>query len=301
MNQFGLDFSLPNDLREKYLDSLLRRDATSASAVIEEAAQQGWSAARLYLEILGWAQVRIGEMWHSGRINVAQEHLATETTLEQMERLHQRFIPSTKRGIKAVVACIEGNLMDLGARMVADLFILDGWDVEFLGASTPTHDLVEYVRQGHPRLVGLSVALEEHLVPARRALTELRNLPDPPKLLVGGHIASQDLDAVQALGADGVGVDGLAAIKEAHQLLGLSRARLTLNDYLLLLGQRVQELRKNRMWSQEQLAQSADLDRTYISALEHGKQNLTLGAVVRLADALDVPLGKLLAEDGNHP
>jgi transcriptional regulator with XRE-family HTH domain len=47
------------------------------------------------------------------------------------------------------------------------------------------------------------------------------------------------------------------------------------------------------------LAQAADLDRTYISAVEHGKQNLTLAAVMRLAEALDVPFEQLLvSEDG---
>jgi methanogenic corrinoid protein MtbC1/DNA-binding XRE family transcriptional regulator len=301
MNQFGRDVPPPQELREKYLDTLLRRDAAAASAVTDEASQQGWSAARLYLEILGWAQERIGELWHSGRINVAQEHLATQITLNQMERLRQRSSPRTRWGIKAAVACIEGNLHDLGARILADLFILDGLEVEFLGASTPNHDLVEYVRQWHPRLVALSVALEEHIVPASRAVTELRNLPDPPKILIGGHIVAQDIDAVQALEVDGVAMDAVKAIREAHRLLGLSREPLTLNDYLTLLGQRVQKLRRQRMWSQEQLAQRADLDRTYISALEHGKQNLTLGAVVRLADALEVPLGKLLAEGQNCP
>ena len=37
------------------------------------------------------------------------------------------------------------------------------------------------------------------------------------------------------------------------------------------------------------------LDRTYISMVEHGKQNLTIGAVLRITDALDVPIGELIA------
>ena len=37
------------------------------------------------------------------------------------------------------------------------------------------------------------------------------------------------------------------------------------------------------------------LDRTYISMVEHGKQNLTIGAVLGIVDALDVPIGELIA------
>ena len=37
-----------------------------------------------------------------------------------------------------------------------------------------------------------------------------------------------------------------------------------------------------------------DLDRTYISMVEHGKQNVTVGTIVKIADALDVQIGELL-------
>ncbi len=62
------------------------------------------------------------------------------------------------------------------------------------------------------------------------------------------------------------------------------------------MGQKVQEIRRDLGGNQQQLADSADLDRTYISAVEHGKQNLTLGAIVKLADGLGVELGQLLSQ-----
>ena len=49
-------------------------------------------------------------------------------------------------------------------------------------------------------------------------------------------------------------------------------------------------------WNQEQLAQASSLDRTYISAVENGKQNLTIGVVLKLAEALEVPIGQLLSD-----
>ncbi|GIS81805.1 MAG: hypothetical protein CM1200mP15_04370 [Dehalococcoidia bacterium] len=62
------------------------------------------------------------------------------------------------------------------------------------------------------------------------------------------------------------------------------------------MGSRVQDLRKGRSWNQEQLAQASSLDRTYISAVENGKQNLTIGVVLKLAEALEVPIGQLLSD-----
>lgn len=40
--------------------------------------------------------------------------------------------------------------------------------------------------------------------------------------------------------------------------------------------------------SQEKLGELAGLDRTYISSVEAGRRNLSLKAIHRLADALDV-------------
>ena len=71
----------------------------------------------------------------------------------------------------------------------------------------------------------------------------------------------------------------------------------TIEQYLQRLGKRIQTLGKARHLNQQTLVNASDLDRTYISAVEHGKQNLTQGAVMRLADALEVPLEQLLASE----
>ena len=47
--------------------------------------------------------------------------------------------------------------------------------------------------------------------------------------------------------------------------------------------------------TQQALADASGLDRTYISLVEHGKQNLTIRAVLKIAHALDVPIGDLLS------
>ena len=42
--------------------------------------------------------------------------------------------------------------------------------------------------------------------------------------------------------------------------------------------------------TQQDLANASELDRTYISALEQGKQNVTFGAVLRISKALNLEL-----------
>lgn len=65
------------------------------------------------------------------------------------------------------------------------------------------------------------------------------------------------------------------------------------------LATRVQQLRKARRWSQEDLATISGLHRTYISLIERARSNVTLDNVERLADAFDVPTTDLFSADGS--
>ncbi|WP_416443462.1 helix-turn-helix domain-containing protein [Leucobacter sp. HNU] len=53
-------------------------------------------------------------------------------------------------------------------------------------------------------------------------------------------------------------------------------------------GARVRELRTERGLSQEDLANRAGLDRTYVSGVERGVRNPTLDVIARLATAFAV-------------
>lgn len=61
-------------------------------------------------------------------------------------------------------------------------------------------------------------------------------------------------------------------------------------------GARLHDLRKAKGMSQEDLAFAADLDRSYLSAIERGKRNLSLVNIHRIAGALGVGAGELFGE-----
>ena len=61
-------------------------------------------------------------------------------------------------------------------------------------------------------------------------------------------------------------------------------------DVKILVGQRVKELRNKLGISQEELADLAGLDRTYITSVECGKRNISIVNIEKLANALQVSL-----------
>jgi len=142
-----------------------------------------------------------------------------------------------------------------------------------------------------------SVTLADCLPQLKWTIQSLASLASPPKVIIGGSVVNKHPEVATQSGADGTAPTFIEAIKEGNRLLGVTRRPLSLEDYLELLGSRVQECRRELGWNQQRLADTAGLDRTYISAVEHGKQNLTLGVVVKLSEALGVELGQLLLND----
>ncbi len=60
------------------------------------------------------------------------------------------------------------------------------------------------------------------------------------------------------------------------------------------VGVNVQKIRRDKGWSQEELAFECGLHRTYISGVERGIRNPTVTALAKIADALEVEAHALL-------
>jgi len=66
------------------------------------------------------------------------------------------------------------------------------------------------------------------------------------------------------------------------------------NFFYQRLGENIITGRRKRKISQEQLALTSDVDRTYVARLEHGKANPTIKILNKLCKTLKIRLDKLL-------
>jgi len=63
-----------------------------------------------------------------------------------------------------------------------------------------------------------------------------------------------------------------------------------------IFGATVRRLREQRGWTQEQLAEAAEMSATYVGFIERGENVPTLTIIFRLADALSVTPAELIDE-----
>jgi transcriptional regulator with XRE-family HTH domain len=64
----------------------------------------------------------------------------------------------------------------------------------------------------------------------------------------------------------------------------------------LTLGKRIRELRLAAGYSQESLAATVDVHRTYIGSIERGEQSVSMDNVAKIAKALRVTVAELMKE-----
>ena len=66
-------------------------------------------------------------------------------------------------------------------------------------------------------------------------------------------------------------------------------------DICVTVGRRIRVLRTERGWTQQVLADHAELTREHLSELESGKKEIGLRALDRIAQALEVSHAKLFS------
>ena len=281
-------------LKNKYLDAIVAGNHAQAHALMNEATINRVSISQLYVEVLAPAQIAVGEMWHAGLLNIAQEHLATSITTGVMETFRHEMKPREHLGVRAAIAVLEGEHHTIGARMFADLLIIDGWTVDVLTDPTPIPDLIDFIRVRGVDLLALSCTLSGTQTKAKQIIQKVREQGLSVKVLVGGlALENENTDSLMA-GIKYIAKDAVDGIKEARQMVGLAKEKIDFETHLAEIGVQIRAVRTELQMTQQELADQCGLDRTYISMVENGKQNLTLGALFKIAEALEIPLSSLI-------
>lgn len=216
----GLICHIPETARE-YLDALLAADRVAAGRIVSEALENGLSIRDLYLSIFQPAQHEIGRLWLLNKVSVAEEHFCTAATQAIMADLYPQIISSPRIGARLVAACVGSELHEIGVRMVADFFEMQGWDAYYLGAGVGYRQVVSAIQIHKPHLVALSATMTYHVPIVREMITAIKaELPEnSPPIMVGGLPFNSNTDLWHDVGADHWARDAANAITLAQHLL----------------------------------------------------------------------------------
>lgn len=187
-----------------FVNHLIAGQRADASQVVEGMITNGIDLRDIYEHVFRASQYEVGLLWQSNRITVAHELFCTAATQLIMAGLYPRIF-RTQRGAPTLVACcVTGELHEMGIRMVADHFEMEGWDTHCLGANMPARHLLDSVFQHNAVLLAVSVTLPVHIRHATELISMVRSDTrlSKVKVLDGGYSFGYDPKLWRKSGAD---------------------------------------------------------------------------------------------------
>jgi methanogenic corrinoid protein MtbC1 len=184
---------------EHYLRLVGDGDEYGAVGIVTSLLDHGVDPRRVMLDLIARTQSRVGALWAANEWSIAREHAATAISERALAAVAARTSVRPTRG-RITVACVDGEWHALPVRILAEMLRLDGWRVDFLGASVPGPHLVTHLHQTGPDAVALSCMLSTRLPRAHAAITACRSAGVP--VIAGGPGFGPDGRYAGRLGAD---------------------------------------------------------------------------------------------------
>lgn len=144
----------------RMLDIVESRSVRAAADFVLAELDAGQPSGGLVSDVLAPVQVEVGRRWQRNDYSVADEHAATAIVDNALATLAVTAPAPAGAPVGSVaVVCAEGDWHTLPARMAAELWRWDGWDVLYLGGSLPPADLASWLEDARPDVLAVTCSL----------------------------------------------------------------------------------------------------------------------------------------------
>lgn len=183
--------------RSEYLtELLLKGNEEQAWELVLDEHEQLNGCLMLFQELISPAMVRIGDLWETDAITVADEHLATMTCDYVLSRYQHMLKKEKKDHVydeqpRALFLCIEDEQHYLGLKMISIIFEDYGWNTKFLGANLPLEYAMLASEKWEPEVIGLSFSMAHYAPRLSEYIEKMEAQTHQPQVMIGGRMIAQ--------------------------------------------------------------------------------------------------------------
>lgn len=143
-------------------------------------------------------------------VNIWEEHSRTSIVRTIIESCYTWVVKerderykSTQKGT-VIVLCPSEEPHEIGARMVADFFTLTGFEVTFIGASTPGDQVLDALDYFKPDYVAISITNAYNLIATGRMVKKILDLKIRMdfKVILGGRACRTNNETCRRMNPD---------------------------------------------------------------------------------------------------
>jgi len=162
----------------------------------------------------------VGKRFRGGEMFLPEVLLSAEVMHKGLDILNPLLSKAGHKGVgKVVIGTVEGDIHDIGKKIVALLLEGSGFSVIDLGVDVKAQAFIDAVSQHKPDVLGMSALLTTtmpHMGEIINILKE-KKLRDKVKVVVGG--ASVNEQFASSIGADGYAVEAGSGVELVKKLI----------------------------------------------------------------------------------
>ena len=174
------------DNKKRMIRFLLNGDLNKSISLYNEFVKLS-SITKFYEDILRPVMYDVGKLWRTGKLDVGDEHIASNTAMRLIETIGTK--PKTRSKGKTILICTpNGEYHAIPCFMMETYLTLNGYNVINLAPSAPSGSILSHVSEKKPDLVLISVTLREHIAACNRLVKKLEKFKIP--IVIGGQALS---------------------------------------------------------------------------------------------------------------
>jgi 5-methyltetrahydrofolate--homocysteine methyltransferase len=205
---------------EALKQAVLNGEEKQVEALVNQALAEKKDANDILVNGLIGGMEIVGKRFRSGEMFLPEVLLSAEVMHKGLDILNPLLSKSGHKGVgKVVIGTVEGDIHDIGKKIVALLLEGSGFSVIDLGVDVKAQAFVEAVSQHKPDVLGMSALLTTtmpHMGEVINILKE-KKLRDKVKVVVGG--ASVNEQFASSIGADGYAVEAGSGVELVKKLI----------------------------------------------------------------------------------
>lgn len=180
---------------DEMLQYLLNGDRQKCSTIAKQYLSENSSIKDLYENIFRESLYEVGVLWENNKITVATEHMATAIVEGILNELYAELEMQEKQNKKVLLTCVDNELHQVGIKMVADVFEMNGWESKFLGTGIPISELVQFIKQENPEAVAISMSIYFNYQNLLKMVDVLHNEFPTLNIFIGGQAFAHKKEA----------------------------------------------------------------------------------------------------------
>ena len=213
------------DLIKAAIEAVIKGDEEAAVGVANKVISEGLNPIEIISEGFAKGMITVGDLFAKEEYALPQVLLSAAAMQDAMDVLAPH-IPredvKEKMGV-VVIGTVQGDIHEIGKRIVGTMLEVYGFEVHDLGADVPIEKFIEKAKELKADIVATSALMTTTMMSQKKLEEALQEagIRDSVKTIVGGAAVTKEW--ADSIGADGYGQDVTEAVDAAKELVKPSK------------------------------------------------------------------------------